>query len=189
MRVVVCAVFVFFLSLCDDAFGGHPCSLAKTASDEPTGKSRCSFDRNQPNQSARPGGYSTFRGIGLASRPEDVQRIARSLGYDVVTTLFVGGDTVAAVSFYKACLPAGRADFDRQGRMLRLSLKERYFCDEAIFVRRFAEALFELYGVTPAEVDDDVCFQDVTCFKGISKYGEQFLILRIGAEAELYVRP
>ena len=190
MRVVVSAVLIFLLSLCGDAFGGgYLCFVDKPPPDEPAGGSRCSFDQNELNQSTRPSGYSTFRGIGLASRPEDVQRIARSLGYDVVTSLFVGGDTVAAVSFYKACLPAGRADFDRQGRMLRLSLKERYFCDEAIFVRRFAEALFALYGVTPAEVDDDVCFQDVTCFKGISKHGEQFLILRIGVEAELYVRP
>lgn len=189
MRVVVSAVLIFFLSLCGDAFGGHPCSADEPLPDEPAGKSHCSFHESQLSQSARPSGYSTFRGVGLASRPEDVQRIARSLGYDVVTSLFVGGDTVAAISFYKACLPVGRADFDRQGRMLRLSLNERYFCDEAIFVRRFAEALFELYGVTPAEVNDDVCFQDVTCFKGISKHGEQFLILRIGVEAELYVRP
>ena len=73
--------------------------------------------------------------------------------------------------------------------MLRLSLKDRFFCNRPIFVRRFAEALFERYGVKPDKVDDDVCFQDVTCFKGISKHGEHFLILRIGIEADLYVRP
>lgn len=127
--------------------------------------------------------------MGLASRPQDVERVGRSLGYDVDRSLYVGDSSIAAISLYKACVLVGRADFDRQGRMLRLSLKDQYFCDGPIFVRRFAEALFESYSVTPAKVEDDVCFQDVTCFKGLSKYGEKFLILRIGVDAELHVRP
>jgi hypothetical protein len=189
MRVVVSAVLIFWLALCGDASGGSRCSPDDNGPDKPAGGSHCSFDEGPRDESASSSGHSTFRGIGLASRPEDVQRIGQSLGYSVDTSRFVGDDTVAAISLYKACRLAGRADFDRRGRMLRLALKERYFCDEPIFVRRFVEALFERYGVTPLKVDDDVCFQDVTCFKGVSKHGEQFLILRIGIEAELYVRP
>jgi hypothetical protein len=73
--------------------------------------------------------------------------------------------------------------------MVRLTLKDRFFSDTPIFVRRFADDLFERYKVKPVKVVDDVCFQDVTCFKGISRYGEHFLILRIGTEADLYVSP
>ncbi|WP_119268355.1 hypothetical protein [Taklimakanibacter deserti] len=189
MRVVVSAVLIFWASLCGDAFGGSRCASDETRPEKSSGGPHCSFDDDRPDQSAPSRGYSTFRGIGLASRPEDVQRIGQSLGYEVDRSLFVGDDAVAAISLYKDCRFIGRADFDRQGRMLRLALKEKYFCDETIFVRRFAEALFARYGVTPLKVDDDVCFQDVTCFKGVSKHGEQFLILRIGVEAELYVRP
>ena len=73
--------------------------------------------------------------------------------------------------------------------MLRLDLKDRFFSDSPIFVRDLADRLFERYQVKTSKVDDDVCFQDVTCFKGLSKYGEQFLIMRFGTEADVYVRP
>jgi hypothetical protein len=163
MRVVVFAMLALSLSLCGDAFG------------EP----RCVYDENEPGGSPA---HSTFRGIGLASRADEVQRIAGSLGYHVHTMAFVDGNGIAGINLYGEPKLIGRADFD-------LSLKDRFFCDGPIFVRRFADTLFERYGVKPIEVDDDVCFQDVTCFKGVSKHGEQFLILRIGSEAELYVRP
>jgi hypothetical protein len=173
MRVVVFAMLALSLSLCGDAFG------------EP----RCVYDETDPGGSPQTKTHSIFRGIGLASRADEVQRIARSLGYHVHTMAFVDGNGIAGINLYGEPKLIGRADFDRQGRMLRLSLKDRFFCDGPIFVRRFADTLFERYGVKPIEVDDDVCFQDVTCFKGVSKHGEQFLILRIGSEADLYVRP
>lgn len=180
MRVVLSAVLALSVSLCGDAFG----------------RSRCFYDENVLDVPAQTDGqsastiqsHSSFRGIGLASRPEDVQRVVRSIGFYADTSYYVGSDTVAGINFYADWQQVGRADFDRLGRMSRLSLKDRFFCDAPIFVRRFADALFERYGVKPADVDDDVCFQDVTCFKGVSKHGEQFLILRIGTEAELYVR-
>jgi hypothetical protein len=141
------------------------------------------------NSSSGIPGYSSFRGIGLASRPDDVQRIAHSLGVGAGIYHYVGENSVSAVDFCKSGEVVGRADFDRQGRMLRLALKDRFFSDSPIFVRDFADGLFERYGVKPTHVVDDVCFQDVTCFKGVSKYGEHFLVMRFGTEAELYVRP
>ena len=115
---------------------------------------------------------------------------ARRLGFEVCVQTYVGTiDVVSDISLWKNGLPAGRAEFDRQGRMLRLSLKDRFFYDTPVFVRDFAENVFKAHGVKPLETADDVCFQDVTCFRGISKYGEQFLIMRFGTEAELYVRP
>jgi hypothetical protein len=133
--------------------------------------------------------YSSFRGISLASRPNEVRWHAQSLGFDTGTSYYVGDKTIAAIDICGNGAAAGHADFDRDGKMLRLSLKSRFFSDTPDFVRKFADDLFEHYAVEAIKVDDDVCFQDVTCFRGVSKYGEQFLILRIGTEAELYVRP
>lgn len=184
MRVLASAVLFLALFLCGDALGSG-CSLEKNEAARPY----CFLDEEPAGELASSAPYSAFRGIGLASRPEDVQRIGQALGYEVETSFFVGENAIASVSLYENCQLVALATFVRQGRMLRLSLKDRFFCQRPIFVRRFAEALFERYGVKPLKVDDDVCFQDVTCFKGVSRYGEQFLILRIGTEADLYVRP
>jgi hypothetical protein len=48
--------------------------------------------------------------------------------------------------------------------------------------------VFQHYSVHPDETADDACFQDVTCFRGRTDLGEQFLILKIGGEVQLYVR-
>lgn len=158
-----------------------------------TGAPRCTFGDDlttTAQTSAALPAYSDFRGISLGSTPKEVQRRARALGFSVYVTLFVGdASAIAGVEIYRNWETLGRADFDRSGRMLRLSLKDGFFCDAPVFVRRFADSLFEHYDVEPLKVEDDVCFQDVTCFKGVSKLGEQFLILRIGTAAELYVRP
>jgi hypothetical protein len=135
-------------------------------------------------------GASSFRGIGLASKPDHIMAVGLGLGFEVCALTFVGeADTVSAIEFWDGSKMVAQAHFDRQGNMQRLSLKDRYFHEKPIFVRDFADEIFERYAVRPAKVDDDVCFQDVTCFKGVSKYGEQFLIMRFGTEAELFVRP
>jgi hypothetical protein len=188
MRMLVSAFLLLWSFLCGNAFASG-CHLNESQPEALAGPFHCFFDEDRADESASSGPYSTFRGISLASRPEDVQRIGHALGFEVDTSLFIGGNAIAGVSFYADCQSAVQADFDRQGRMLRLSFKDRFFCDRPMFVRRFADALFERYGVTPTKVDDDVCFQDVTCFKGVSKHGERFLILRIGTDAGLYVRP
>jgi hypothetical protein len=133
--------------------------------------------------------YSSFRGISLAGRPDNVRWNAQALGFDTVTSYFVGSDNVSAITISMNSNEVGRADFDRTGKMVRLALKLQFFSEEPIFVRKFADGLFEHYEILPSRVDDDVCFQDVTCFRGVSKFGEQFLIMRIGTDVELYVRP
>jgi hypothetical protein len=134
------------------------------------------------------GCYTSFRGIRLSSRPDNVRWQAQSLGFGAITSYFVGSDDVSAITIGINRNDVGRADFDRTGTMIRLALKQRFFSDKPIFVRKFADDLFESYEIQTSKVDDDVCFQDVTCFRGTSKFGEQFLILRIGTDAELYVR-
>jgi hypothetical protein len=57
---------------------------------------------------------SSFRGIGLASRPVDVQWRAQSLGFVTKTSRYVGGTAIAAVDICTDGDAVGRADFDRQ---------------------------------------------------------------------------
>jgi hypothetical protein len=181
MRVAFPAVFALSLSLCGHAFGGSCCDVSHNALQAPPQTSGI--------PSTEVAGYSSFRGISLASRPDEVYRLAHAFGFDVGISNFVGENSVSAVEFCQHGNTVGRADFNRDGQMSRLALKDRFFSDSPIFVRDLADGLFERYQVKTSKVDDDVCFQDVTCFKGVSKYGEQFLIMRFGTEAELYVRP
>jgi len=182
MRGALPAALVLSMSLCGHAFGGGClCFQDQNGLEKPPPASR--------SPSPEVSGYSSFRGISLASRPDDVQRLARSLGFTVATYYFVGESGVSAVEFCKGGKMMGRTDFDRGGQMLRLDLNDGFFSDSPIFVRDLADGLFERYQVKTSKVADDVCFQDVTCFRGRSKYGEHFLIMRFGTEAELYVRP
>jgi hypothetical protein len=73
--------------------------------------------------------YSSFRGISLSSRPDNVRWQAQSLGFDTFTSYFVGGDNVSAVKIGIDGNEVGRADFDRAGTMIRLALKQRFFSD------------------------------------------------------------
>ena len=133
---------------------------------------------------------SSFRGIGLSSRPEQLRSVVRALGFDTHTSFPVGNQTtVSGVDICKDGEIVGHADFDPQGKMLRISLKDQFFSEKPIFVRDFADSIFERYEVRPHDVADDACFPYVTCFKGRSKYGEEFLIMRFGKQAELFIRP
>jgi hypothetical protein len=176
MRVVL-AVLVLSMFMCADALAGG-CVKDKPETLAP---------RN--GQAASEFSASLFRGIGLSNQPEELRWITQSLGFDTATSYYVGDTSVSGIDICSYGHVAGHADFDRQGRMLRLSLKDRFFYDKPVFVLDFAEDVFKTYGVKPLETADDVCFQDITCFMGVSKYGEQFLIMRFGTEAELFVRP
>jgi hypothetical protein len=162
MRVVILALLFLPVSLTGEAFGAFRCietdEVVKIAPQPAT----------QQNQ-------SSFRGIGLASRPVDVQWRAQSLGFVTQTSHYIGDTAIAAVDICAQGEAVGRADFDRQAKMVRLSLKERFFSDTPTFVRRFADDLFERYKIAPSKVDDDVCFQDVTCFRGRFKIWRAFL--------------
>jgi hypothetical protein len=175
MRVVFFAVLALSIFMNEDTFGGSCAEPDKLIEVAP----RPVLQENS----------SSFRGIGLSSQPDDVRWRAQSLGFETITWKLVGSDVVSSVGICANRIEIGRADFDRAGKMIRLALKQRFFSEKPIFVRRFADDLFEFYDVQPTKVDDDVCFQDVTCFKGVSRYGERFLILRIGSSTELFVRP
>ncbi len=176
MRSVLSAL-ILAIALCGDALAGGYCS-------DPD-----SDDSAPRSQTGKTHAASSFMGISLESTPADLREIARQHGFLTGTFPFVGETVVAAVNLCRDGGVVARADFDRQGRMLRLSLKDQFFYDTPVFVRDFAEDVFKTYAVKTLETADDVCFQDVTCFRGVAKHGEQFLIMRFGTGAELYVRP
>lgn len=174
MRVVILAILLLSILTGEKAFADY-CGKP----DEPMTVAPPPVDKAY---------YSSFRGLSLSDRPANVRWQAQALGFDTVTAYFLGSGIVSAVTMRANGHEVGRADFDRSGRITRLALKLRFFSEEPVFVRKFADNLFEAYQVRASTVDDDVCFQDVTCFRGITKFGEVFLILRIGTDTELYVR-
>jgi len=173
MRVLILAVFLYSTLSIGEVYGRANADKAMDVVPPPVIRAN----------------YSSFRGISLSSRPDNVRWQAQSLGFDTFTAYFVGGSNVSAITISFKGFDVGRADFDRTGNMVRLALGQRFLLEQPIFVRKFADDLFEFYEVKTRKVDDDVCFQDVTCFRGVSKFGEQFLILRIGTDVQLYVRP
>jgi hypothetical protein len=133
--------------------------------------------------------YSSFRGISLASKSGDVAANTLKIGFQIYITTFINPpDAVSSIDICRGDAMVGKADFDESGQTLRLVLHAGYFYDREITVRDFAKAVFKHYSVQPDEIADDACFQDVTCFRGRTDFGEQFLILRIGGEIQLYVR-
>ena len=174
MRVAILAFLVFTIFASGNAFGGVCSPLDAVVKVAP----RTVAQNND----------SSFRGIYLSSTPDQVRWQAQSLGFDTVTWYLVGGKMISAIGICVNHIEIGRADYNTTGNMARLSLKRRFFSEKPIFVRKFADDMFDFYDVKPTPVEDDVCFQDVTCFEGVSKYGEEFLILRIGTDPELFVR-
>ena len=133
--------------------------------------------------------YSSFRGISLGSSPAEVTAIAATLGFEASVSTYVGQDTaVSAIDLCTNEYSVAHADFDRSGQIIRLTIQESFFPEAPVPVQNYAAAIFKRYRVKTTVVADDVCFQDVTCFKGISRADEQFLIMRFGTRAELYVR-
>lgn len=182
MPIAYLVALILSLLLC-----GEAAAICNCAQEDPQSEQIRAVDLPSDGSVER---WSSFRGIGLSSRPEQLRGIAHALGLDTRTSFPVGDQTtVSGVDICKDGETIGHAAFDPKGNMLRLWLKDHFFSDKPIFVRDFADALFERYKVRQAEDDDDNCFQTMTCFKGRSAYGEEFLIMRFGKQAELFVRP
>jgi hypothetical protein len=136
--------------------------------------------------------YSSFKGITLGITPGEAAATLFREGFDIwINTYIKPKDTVSS---FEICHPrarelAGWVEFDQSGHAHRLTLQADYFFDKDIPLRDFADRVFQHYKVRRDEVADDACFQDVTCFRGRTAAGEQFLILRINGLTRLYVRP
>ena len=134
---------------------------------------------------------SSFKGISLDSTPAEAAAILFREGFEIWINTYVSPkDTISS---FEICHPRGKdpigwVEFDQKGQAQRLTLQADYFFDEDISTRDFADRVFRHYKVRPDEVEDDACFQDVTCFRGRTDRGEQFLILKINGALRLYVR-
>ena len=60
------------------------------------GELLCSYDDQPLLRDTETLSCSSFRGISLASTPQDVKQIARSLGFDVDTLFYVGSQSVVS---------------------------------------------------------------------------------------------
>jgi hypothetical protein len=135
--------------------------------------------------------YSSFKGLSLDLTPGEAAATLLAEGFDIWINTYVSPpDRIAS---YEICrshgqVPVGWVNFDQGGKARRLTLHAEYFFDKEITVRDFADRVFKYYGVHRDEVSDDACFQDVTCFRGRTDAREQFLILKIGGQVQLYVR-
>jgi hypothetical protein len=83
--------------------------------------------------------------------------------------------------------PRGFAVASRASAVQFREHRPTYFGISKVVLREFADAVFEHYKAWPTRVDDDVCFADVTCFRGMAPNGEKFLLLRIGTGVMLHV--
>jgi hypothetical protein len=157
----------------------------------------CDLLSNLPEASALPASqlasphFSSFHGISLNSSPGDVLAAARARGFATEVTTYVDSGWIAAVHIRESatdCRDVGIVDFARDGRPSRIQLGARYFCSTDVSVGEFARRLFRTYGVRTDKVDDDNCFQDVTCFRGHTAAREEFLLLRLSYQPEVFVR-
>jgi hypothetical protein len=140
---------------------------------------------------APPGRRSSFKGLVLGLTPAEAASTLFREGFEIWVNTYVSPRD--KVSSFEICRPRGKepigwVDFDQSGLAQRLTLQADDFFDKDISTRDFADRVFRHYKVRPDEVEDDACFQDVTCFRGRTDWGEQFLILKINNALRLYVR-
>jgi hypothetical protein len=74
------------------------------------------------------------------------------------------------------------------GHIAKLELTPGYFSVGKLVLREFADSVFDHYKIRPVAVINDVCYHDITCFRGTT-LSEQFLILRIGGDVQLHIYP
>ena len=127
---------------------------------------------------------SSFRGLSLGlSRTKALNTILR-LGFHITPTRSV---SESHVTFCRGDRAVGDLRFNENGQLVMLELRPAFFEVNKVELWEFADQVFEHYRVRPLVVDDDVCHSDVTCLRGTTTKGENFLIARIGGEVKLLV--
>jgi hypothetical protein len=138
-----------------------------------------------------PSDRSSFKGIALGLTPGETAGTLFREGFEIWINTYVSPKD--KVSSFEICHTRGKkligwVEFDQSGHAQRLTFQADYFFGKDISTRDFADRVFRHYKVQPDEVEDDACYQDVTCFRGRTDRGEQFLILKINGALRLYVR-
>jgi hypothetical protein len=113
---------------------------------------------------------------------EEAQNALGRLGFTMKSL----ASTLNSKDICRGATSVGTVRFDEYHRVAKLELSPLYFSVGRVVLREFADAVFDRYSVKPTQVADDICFWDVTCFRG-STLSEQFLILRIAEDVQLHV--
>jgi hypothetical protein len=126
--------------------------------------------------------YASLRGVSLDMTAGEVQQAVDRLGFLMLSP----SSADAAMDICNGQTRVGTIRFDANQRVVKLELSPLYFSVGRVHLREFADAVFDKYRVTRAQMVDDVCYADVTCFRGTT-LAEQFLIVRITADVQLHV--
>ena len=112
----------------------------------------------------------------------DAHEALQGLGFALVPL----PSTPSAMHICMGPTGVGAVRFDQNGSISKIELSPQFFAISKVVLREFADSIFEHYKVRPASVADDVCYHDVTCFRGTT-LGEQLLILRIAGDVQFHI--
>jgi hypothetical protein len=113
--------------------------------------------------------YASLRGVSLDMTVSEVQQAVGRLGF----LLLSPSSTDATMDICNGQTRVGLIRFDENHRVVKLELSPLYFSMGRVQLREFVDAVFDQYRVKRAQMIDDVCFADVTCFRGTT-LAEQF---------------
>jgi hypothetical protein len=91
-----------------------------------------------------------------------------------------------AVDICRGQNKVGVIRFSKKRKIDKIELSPLYFSVGRVDLRQFADDVFGRFNVRKADVADDVCYWDVTCFRGTTST-ENFLIVRIAEDVQLHV--
>jgi hypothetical protein len=128
--------------------------------------------------------YSSFRGLSLLMNRTEAKAALQKVGFELASY----HTDAMAMDICSGKTGVGIVRFDVDGTINKLELSPLYFAVSKIHVREFADKLFAHYKVRPAVNADDICFHDVTCFRGTT-LSEKLLILRIGHDLQFHIMP
>jgi hypothetical protein len=127
---------------------------------------------------------TSLRGLSLGlNRAEALNAVLR-LGYAIAPTWSA---SESHITFCRGDRPIGSLRFNDDNQLITFEVRPAFFELNKVVLREFADSVFEHYRVRPVIEDDAVCYSDITCFKGTTRKGENFVIARIGGEVRLLV--
>jgi len=180
MRLHIAGLALAMLS--STAFGAEPCTC-KHVKAPPL--SRFGAENTRPQFEPELNdlkGFSSFRGVSLDMRESEAQQALERLGFTLVSLQ----TTETAREICSGSFSVGTLRFDAKRRVNKIELNPAYFGIGRTALREFADDVFKRFAVRQAAVSDDICYGDVTCFRGTSP-AEQFLILRIAEDVQLHI--
>jgi hypothetical protein len=181
-RSVIAAGFVIGL-LSQHAMAAPPCSSCSTAKKLPLDplSADSSLAQFEP-KALRPTFESSLRGLSLTMHESEAQAALHRLGFDLVSL----PTDVNAMDICRKQTKIGTVRFDQNREIQKLELSPLFFAVGKVVLREFADSVFKHYKVRSLSADDDVCYHDVTCFRGTTT-SEQFLIVRIANDVQLHI--